>query len=119
MKTVRVPPPLHWMPLATLTTTCTRRDGKSLNLSLTQEPGRLWIVVVIEAATPSAGAGAGPALEDVLEDHAHKLLEPVRSLGQAIAIAEDYARWWLRTGAVHDECGCEAIDDDAATTGGN
>ena len=102
---------MNWTMVSMLQTIVTRADGKGLSVMLFRTgPGRRgWELIAAEAQTPHGAKDGHEAIKLTLDDHAHQVLEPQDTLLQAMAVAEEYARWWQRSGAVADACACVEI----------
>ena len=99
--------------MATLSTYQRRPDGRGLLMHVARGAhGREWIIAALEVEAPELGKGRAPTEEliaGVFAGHAHQSLPVQTSLPKAIAAAEKYARWWLRSAAQLGACECPPI----------
>ena len=99
---------MRWTTLGTLHLRVTR-GGRCLSINMTpSDDGNLWAIVCIETRKEYTGEGIEMARE-ILADHAHEVLE-ARSLPEAIALGEKYAKWWQGSRVSHFSCECDDID---------
>jgi hypothetical protein len=86
------------------------RGDRVLGISISMVAGSPWhwVLAIVETSKASADKGAA----DVLDNHAHELLE-AGSLTEALQLAERYCKWWQGNRATHFQCECGPIEKSA------
>lgn len=98
-----------WTTQAQLLFSCTRKDGRTLAVSLAPAFGLLnqWQMVAFET-------GSIDGLQAILDDHAHHDAGVFVTLIEGIAAAEKLAKKWQRKGLASEACVCDEIGKAAA-----
>lgn len=92
---------LNWIEVIQLGATV-RTKFRELRLGVLEAEGQ-WGVLALETSLASRTP------EDVFGDHAHKIVGKADSRGNAMALAEKYAKEWLRGKRLEERCLCEEI----------